>query len=220
MSPIAAKAKGVMRRILVGKEDGCENFVMRYFEMEKAGMSYILVAKPTDHKILFEWVEELTGLGDGKKLEIKMPKGKRYVYEWINQVPLNGTADADEVNFFQFQIINKENKTTYKNSWVTDIAIDKSNIRDLVKGGRARWKVENETFNTLKNQGYHLEHKYGHGNKNMSMVFFMLNLRAFYTHQILELTDPLYQKCRQDFSSQKEFWNQIRCTFIFMVFKN
>ena len=189
-------------------------------ELKKAGMSYTLVAKPTDHKILFEWVEELTGLGDGKKLEIKMPKGKRHVYEWINQVPLNGTADADEVNFFQFQIINKENKTTYKNSWVTDIAIDKSNIRDLVKGGRARWKVENETFNTLKNQGYHLEHNYGHGNKNLSMVFFMLNLMAFYTHQILELTDPLYQKCRQDFSSRKEFWNQIRCTFRFMVFEN
>lgn len=188
--------------------------------VKKAKMSYILVAKPTDHKILFEWVDELTGLGDGKKLEIKAPKGKRHVYEWINQVPLNGTVDADEVNFFQFQIINKNNKVTYKNSWVTDIAIDKDNIKDLVKGGRARWKVENETFNTLKNQGYHLEHNFGHGKKNLSMVFFMLNLLAFYTHQILELTDPLYQKCRLDFSSRKEFWNQIRCTFRFMVFES
>ncbi len=189
-------------------------------ELKTAGMSYILVAKPTDHKILFEWVDELTGLGDAKKLEIKDSKGKKYVYGWINQVPLNGTANADEVNFFQFKIINKNKKTTYKNSWVTDIHIDKGNIRNLVKGGRARWKVENETFNTLKNQGYHLEHNYGHGKKNLSMVFFMLNLLAFYTHQILELTDPLYQKCRQDFSSRKEFWNQIRCTFRFMVFES
>nr|WP_198246747.1 hypothetical protein [methane-oxidizing endosymbiont of Gigantopelta aegis] len=23
---------------------------------------------------------------------------------------------------------------------------------------RARWRIENETFNTLKNQGYHFEH--------------------------------------------------------------
>jgi len=189
-------------------------------ELKTADMSYILVAKPTDHKILFEWVDELTGLGDAQRLEIKVPKGKKYVYEWINQVPLNGTADAAQVNFFQFKIINKDNKTTYKNSWVTDISIDKGNIKDLVKGGRARWKVENETFNTLKNQGYHLEHNFGHGKKNLSMVFFILNLLAFYTHQILELTDPLYQKCRQDFSSRKEFWNQIRCTFRFMVFKN
>lgn len=189
-------------------------------ELKTAGMSYILVAKPTDHKILFEWVDELTELGDGSEFELKDSKGKRYVYQWINKVPLNGTPGADEVNFFQFKIINKAGKVTFKNSWVTDILIGKNNIKDLVRGGRARWKIENETFNTLKNQGYHLEHNFGHGKKNLSMVFFMLNLLAFYTHQILELTDHIYQRCRQDFSSRKEFWNQIRCTFRFMVFKN
>ncbi|MDL1981259.1 MAG: hypothetical protein LWX02_07290 [Deltaproteobacteria bacterium] len=56
----------------------------------------------------------------------------------------------------------------------------------------ARWKIENETFNALKNQVYHIEHNYGHGEKNLSMIFFMLNLLAFFTHQILELTDLLY----------------------------
>ena len=186
--------------------------------LKLADMSYILVAKPKDHKILFEWVDELRGLDGVNKLEIKGLKGKRYLYEWVNQVPLNGGAEADEINFFQFQIIDKNKKATYKNSWITDVVINKGNIINLVKGGRARWKVENETFNTLKNQGYHLEHNYGHGKKNLSIVFFMLNLLAFYTHQILELTDPLYQKCRQDFSSRLEFWNQIRCTFRFMVF--
>jgi hypothetical protein len=48
----------------------------------------------------------------------------------------------------------------------------------------------------------------------------MLNLFAFYTHQVLELTDPVYQLCRQESISHKEFWNQIRYTFRFMVFKN
>jgi len=187
-------------------------------ELKEADMSYILVAKPTDHKILFEWVDELTALGDGHKLKIKQPKDKRYEYEWINKVPLNGSAHADQVNFFQFKIINKSGKVTYKNSWVTNIPIDRGNIKELVKGGRARWKIENETFNTLKNQGYHIEHNYGHGQKNLSLIFFTLNLLAFYAHQILELTDLLYQQCRQEFSSRKEFWNQIRCTFRFMVF--
>lgn len=187
-------------------------------ELKKARMSYILVAKPTDHKILFEWVDELTGLGDGDILKVKDSKGSTRVYEWINKVPLNGQDNADEVNFFQFKIINKNKKTTYKNSWVTNLSIDKTNIKELVKGGRARWKIENETFNTLKNQGYHIEHNFGHGKQNLSTVFLMLNLLAFYMHQILELSDLLYQKCRQDFSSRKEFWNQIRCTFRFMVF--
>ena len=187
--------------------------------LKKNAMSYILVAKPTDHKILFEWVDELTGLGDGSQFEVKPEKGVTHWYQWINEVPLNGTKGADDVNFFEFKII-KDNKVTYKNSWVTDIHIDKSNIKDLVRGARARWKIENETFNTLKNQGYHIEHNYGHGQKNLSMIFFMLNLLAFYTHQVLELTDLLYQRCRQEFTSRKEFWNQIRCTFRFMVFKD
>ena len=58
---------------------------------------------------------------------------------------------------------------------------------------------DNETFNTLKNQGYHIEHNYGHGEKNLSMMFFMLNLLAFFTHQILEFTDLLYQKMQVGF---------------------
>ncbi len=91
----------------------------------------------------------------------------------------------------------------------------------LVNGGRARWKIENETFNTLKNQGYHIEHNYGHGNHNLSMVFFTLNLLAFYVHQILDLTDNLYQAVRyKKFTSRKEFFNQLRCTFRIILFKN
>ena len=75
-------------------------------------------------------------------------------------------------------------------------------------------------FRTLKNQGYHLEHNFGHGRQNLSMIFFMLNLLAFYVHQILEHTDRLYQRVRYEkFTSRKEFWNQLRCTFRILVFR-
>ena len=33
----------------------------------------------------------------------------------------------------------------------TDLTITRDNARHLVRGGRARWKIENETFNTMKN---------------------------------------------------------------------
>ncbi|MEZ4549426.1 MAG: hypothetical protein R2874_02835 [Desulfobacterales bacterium] len=46
------------------------------------------------------------------------------------------------------------------------------------RGGRARWKIENETFNTLKNQGYNFEHNYGLGVKNLSLIFAMLMMLA------------------------------------------
>jgi hypothetical protein len=43
-------------------------------------------------------------------------------------------------------------------AWVTDIPVEPNNLMTLMRGARARWKIENETFNTLKNQGYHFEH--------------------------------------------------------------
>ena len=52
---------------------------------------------------------------------------------------------------------------TYENAWVTDLTPTSANIVQLVRAARARWKIENEGFNTLKNQGYHLEHNFGHG---------------------------------------------------------
>lgn len=184
------------------------------------GMSYILVAKPTDHKILFEWVGEISGMGGASHFEFIDKKGKRHKYQWINNVPLNGSRNADQVNFFQYWIIDKKGKTTYRNSWVTDLIVSRENVQDLVKGGRARWKIENETFNTLKNQGYHIEHNYGHGKQYLSMNFFVLNLLAFFVHQILELCDLSYQRCRAKFSSRKEFWNQLRCTFRIILFRD
>jgi hypothetical protein len=185
--------------------------------LKKARMSFILVAKPTDHKILFEWVHELSGLGQAQQLQLTDAKGCRHIYRWLNQVPLNGSKDADTLNFFEYGLMMGQ-KTTYHNSWVTDLAVSRDNVVELVQGGRARWKIENETFNTLKNQGYHIEHNFGHGTQHLSMNFFVLNLLAFYIHQILELCDLSYQYCRSRFSSRHEYWNHLRVAIRLLFF--
>jgi hypothetical protein len=56
---------------------------------------------------------------------------------------------------------------------------------DIMRAGRSRRKIENETFNTLKNQSYHFEHNYGHGQENLSYVFAHLMLLAFLNDQII-----------------------------------
>lgn len=185
--------------------------------LKAAGMAFILVAKPDDHKILYQEFADQKELDAVSTYSFIDDRGRSHLYEWINQIPLNGTKDADNVSFFQYSLF-VNNKRTYHNSWVTDIEITNDNMIDLVKGGRARWKVENECFNTLKNQGYHIEHNFGHGQNNLSMTFFLLNLLAFFVHQILQLTDRLYQQCRKTFSSRIEFWNQLRCTIRILIF--
>jgi len=186
-------------------------------EAKAAGMSYILVAKPDDHKILMEWVNEQRQLKEVSRMEVKDGKGRLHVYEWINGVPLNGNKETVITNYFEYWLIDKE-KVTYHNSWVTDISISEENVKDLVRGGRCRWKIENEVFNTLKNQGYHIEHSYGHGEKNLSMNFFLLNLLAFFVHQIFELTDKLYQECRKKFGSKRNLWDHLRASIYVLIF--
>lgn len=178
-------------------------------------MHFILVAKPTDHTILFEWFFEQKKLKETGKREWVDNKGRLHRYEWLNEIPLNGKDYL--VNFFMYQLIVDE-KVTYQNSWVTDFKVVQENVIELTKAGRARWKIENECFNTLKNQGYHLEHNFGHGKENLSFNFFLLNLIAFFMHQIFELTDKLYQKARAYCGSKQSLWENIRVAIRFFVY--
>ena len=144
-------------------------------------------------------------------------RGKRHEYEWVTDLPLNGSPDSPRINFIQFRIV-KNGKVTYRNAWVTDLVPTTDNIVQLVRAARARWKIENEAFNTLKNQGYHLKHNFGHGDRHLSEAFFTLNLLAFFMHQIFELVDGLYQRVRTFFSSRRAFWDEVRSAFRLFLF--
>jgi hypothetical protein len=177
-------------------------------------MHCILVAKPSDHSFMINWIETY---GELNQMTISDEKGRLHLYSWINNVPLNGNNTPIKVNYFHYQIIVNE-KVTYKNSWVTDLEITKKNVPTLVRGGRCRWKIENECFNTLKNQGYHLEHNFGHGAKNLCFNFLLLTLLAFFFHQIFELTDQLFQDCRRSFGSKLNLWQSLRSYIKILIF--
>ena len=185
-------------------------------ELTAKRFSFLLVAKPGDHKSLYENVD---GLRCGNLLDRHhtVHRGERYVYEWVTELPLNGKPDSPLINFIQFQII-EDGEVTYRNAWVTDLVPTTDNIVQLVRAARARWKIENETFNTLKNQGYHLKHNFGHGDQHLAEAFFTLNLLAFFMHQIFQLVDGLYQRVRTLFSSRRAFWDEVRSAFRLFLF--
>lgn len=188
-------------------------------EIRSLGMHYVLAAKPDDHKKLMEWVNEQRLLKEVVRMEEKDRKGRTHIYEWINEVPLNDNKNTLMVNYFEYWI-RENGKIAYHNSWVTDLGVDDDNVEELVRIGRCRWKIENEVFNTLKNQGYHIEHNYGHGKKHLSMNFFMLNLLAFFMHQIFELTDSLYQAVRKKCGSKMAMWERLRSVLTVLIFSS
>src|SRR5262249_6389576 len=98
-------------------------------------------------------------------------------------------------------------------AWVTDIPLTRANVYQIMRGGRARHKIENETFNTLKNQGYQFEHNFGHGYKNLSTVFAFLMLTAFFVDQLVQLGCPLFSKALARLKSRKTLWERQRSYF-------
>jgi len=184
-------------------------------------LRYVLVAKPESHQELFAWVEDLDRLGEcekGQWQEGPACKRRWFEYRIARSVPLKAEGEG-EVNFVEVWERDWQGKLLYHNSWVTDLEVDQENVAVIVRIGRSRWKIENEQFNVHKNHGYELEHNYGHGEKNLSMVFYLLNLLAFVSHLILELGDRLYQKCREQ-ETLRETWNILRTLMRTLLFES
>jgi hypothetical protein len=98
-----------------------------------------------------------------------------------NDVPLHASNADVRVNCIEYG--ERGHGQTQHWSWGTDLRVSKRTVYRLMRGGRARWKMDNETCHTLKNQGYHCEPNYGHGEQPLSVVFAMGMLRAFWVDQ-------------------------------------
>ena len=141
-------------------------------------------------------------------------KGKNCKVSFTNGLILNGQHQEILTNYFEFTETDlKTGEQTFYSTWVTDIEINVDNIKELVAVARSRWKIENETFNTLKNQGYHLEHNYGHGKKYLATNFAILTFLAFLTDQIAQHLDKDFQAAKAICKSFKAFWERIRSVF-------
>ena len=190
---------------LIINEDGLSHNAPHIRDMEKYNLHYILGVKPGDHKFLFNYVE--SAVLDGHTLEFNVEDNNdpdiTHRFRILNGVPLNQSNQDLLVNFIEYwEYSAKAGKVTYHNSWVTDFSLSKENAYTIMRGGRARWKIENETFNTLKNQGYHFEHNYGLGKKYLAVVFTMLMMLAFLIDQIQQLCCALFQSVGKKLKSK------------------
>src|SRR5919199_1099608 len=133
-------------------------------------LHYILGVKEGDHPFLCQQIQAAEHAGRVTYYERHdRAAGVMHRFRFVNDVPLNASHVDVRVNVIEYW--ESSNVKVQHFSWVTDIRVSKRNVYHLMRGGRARWKIENETFNTLKNQGYNFEHNYGHGEQHLSVVF-------------------------------------------------
>ena len=195
-------------------EDGLSSNGPHIRDLQRYNLRFILGAKPGDHVALFTQVNKL--VAEGKVTEIDFldseDRKKAHFFRFINQIPLNNAHPDLLINVLEYWQIDKDEKIT-KFSWITDIPITEENVFQLMQAARARWKVENETFNTLKNQGYNLDHNYGLGKKNLSAIFAILMMLAFLIDQVQQLSCWLFQDALQKAESKRYLWESIRAFF-------
>ena len=138
--------------------------------------------------------------------------GVLHHFRFSNDVPLNESHPDELVGVLESWEIPPD-RTEQSFSWITDFALNPDNVWAIMRGGRARWKIENETFNTLKNQGYHLEHNYGHGEQNLSVVLALMMMLAFLVDQVQQLCCPVFQAAWQKMKTKCHPWDEIRHHF-------
>lgn len=175
-------------------------------------LHYILGVKGGDHAFLFKQVPEAEQAGRVTYDERDEPnKGIHHRFRLVSGMPLNESNADLRVNCIECWE-STQGKTQHF-SWISDLRVNKATVYRLMQGARARWRIENETFKTLQNQGYHFEHNFGHGYQHLSVVFATLMLLAFLVDQVQQLCCPLFQAVWAKWGSKRSLGEKMRALF-------
>jgi hypothetical protein len=193
-------------------EDALSTNTPHIEDLEAHNLHYILGVKEGDHQFLFKYVDDAVARGEA--IELTVSKQDSYhlthAFRVVYNAPLNKSHQDRRVTFVEYWEEDKKTGKMQHFTWITDLTITEDNVFYFMRGARARWKIENETFNTLKNQGYHFDHNFGLGKKHLSEVFVLLMMLAFLIDQILKLCCPLFQAACKRFRTKRPFWEKVR----------
>jgi Transposase DDE domain len=193
-------------------EDGLSSNAPHIDTLQAYGCHYILGVKEGAHRYLFAQVRAAAQAGRVQQYERHdRATGLTHRFRFLNNVPLNESHPEVRVNFLEYWEISPAHVQHF--SWVTDLRVPHANVETLMRGGRARWKIENETFNTLKNQGYHFAHNYGHGVQHLSVVLAVLMMLAFLVDQAQQLCCALFRAVEKKCGSKRVLWERLRALF-------
>lgn len=102
---------------------------------------------------------------------------------FVGQLTYKG---QEGLGYVEHQLYTDVDQPLERHVHLTNIAITTQNARQISRQGRMRWKIENEGFNTQKNQGFSLGHKYARKNFNAMKNYYLLVQIAHLITQLVE----------------------------------
>jgi DDE family transposase len=198
-------------RVIV-TEDGLSSNAPHIRDLLDEGIHFILGVQESDHPYLFAQYQQRLQANQIEAVHEGDAAGVKRSWQFVNNVSINESNQEVLVNLLVYVEIDAAGEI-HTWAWVTDLTLTADNVRTVARGGRTRWRIENETFNTLKNQGYHFEHNYGHGYEHLAVVFALLMLLAFGIDQVQQRCNPLFQQAWDNKGSKQGLWEAVRQRF-------
>jgi len=165
------------------------------------GWKYIITFKEGSMPDRYDEFRRLKGLRTDNTVETGDGRISRK-YSWVNDI-------YHKKNFFD--VLECYETTEDKNTrfvFMTNIYVRKNNILKIARGGRLRWKIENEGFNVQKNRGFNLEHPYSQDETAMKNLYLLLQI-AHMISQLMEKGSLLKQKVQKVFGSATMLFEQL-----------
>ena len=181
-------------------------------QITQYGWRFVLNVKPSSHESLERQFAGRRDSGQVKELRITDPQGSKHYFAWTGGLCLCESAVDVHVNYLLYEQTDKQGKVT-RWTWITNIPLKARSVEPVMRAGRARWKIENETFNTLKNQGYNFEHNYGHGKQNLATILALLMFLAFTVDQMVQRCWRLFRQVRGGLRTKAKLWESVRSLF-------
>lgn len=185
--------------------DGLSSHAPTITQLKSPDLRFILGAKSGDHKVLFDGVATSTQTSSLTRKKREKNKTITHHFTGMNAVPLNARAMDLEVTVLHDTEISPDGRKR-RWSWVSDLTLDKNNVMAVMRAGRTRWRIENETFQTLKTAGSNFEHNYGHGDTHLANVFSSLGMLAFLIDQMTEHCCGMFRQAFQKQIRKKYLW--------------
>ncbi len=164
----------------------------QFFDLcKKNKWSYMVTLK--EGKLPSVWAEALSLLEiskDNHRIE-KLRDSNESIhrdYDWVNAIDYNGHV----VNWLKCveQVENFESGevTSCQFVHITDLPLTYDNVAKISQTARLRCNIENQGFNTQKNHGYKLKHKYSRTNQNASKNYYQCLQIGHLINQLVELS--------------------------------
>jgi hypothetical protein len=148
--------------------------------------SYVLTFKEGHLPAVWAEFQRLMPLCPENRLECTTEAGVRQVYRWVRNLSYRDDEHREwSFTGIECQETNAAGDTT-RFAWITNLHVGASTVEEVAtKGGRYRWKIENEGFNRQKNSELNLEHVYSTDPEKWKVYYLLLQI-AFILVQLVE----------------------------------